>query len=122
VKAKPCKHSRRALVLFEAVKLRLDDDGKVAAWGDTPEMNLWGVIEHRRCAKCGDVGMYFARKGFGETTERKALARYGVKPAALPAPPNHRETTYKVPPQEGLWPFPSIERPLVPLTTKGASS
>jgi hypothetical protein len=118
MKAKPCKHTRRAVVEFHAVKLKLDADGNVIAWGNTPEMDRWGVVEHRRCAKCGEVGMFWARKGFGETTERKALARYGVKPAALPAPPNHKPKSYPIPPQEGLWPFPCAERPLQPINTR----
>lgn len=114
-KPKPCRHSRTALVKYEAVKLKLNEDGTVHSWGDTPGMDRWAVIEHKRCAKCGEVRMFWSRKGFGEATERKALARYGVKPAVLPAPPNYRPPTYKVPPQEGLWPFPSSTNPLVPL-------
>lgn len=119
-KAKPCRHSRRALIQHEAVKIQLDTDGQVVAWGDAPGMDRWAVVEHKRCAKCGDVAMFFARKGFGEPTERKALARYGVKPAALPAPPNYRPPTVKAPPQDGLWPFPSRTNPLVPLAKERA--
>lgn len=104
-KSKPCRHSRRALMKYEAVKLRLDENGKVLAWGDTPDMDKWAVIEHRRCAKCGDTGMFFARKGFGEATERKALTRYGIKPAALPAPPNHKVKPAIAVPLT-CWPFP----------------
>lgn len=108
-KAKPCAHRRRAQVEYHAVKIQLGDDGKVIAWGDTPEMKHWAVVVDMRCARCGDLAKFFARKGFGETTERKALARFGVKPAALPAPPNHKEKPAVTVPGTG-WPFPCSTR------------
>lgn len=119
-KAKPCRHTRGAIVKYEAVPVHVDAAGELVSWAPgaesrVPEQTRWGVLCDWKCARCGDVILRFARKGFGEATARKALARYGVKPAALPAPPNYKPPAYKVPPQEGLWPFPSVANPLVPL-------
>ena len=87
-KPKPCKHSRRAVVKFEAQRATIKH-GTVIAWGDTPEMDRWLVVEDMRCAKCGDVQLRFARRGFNATSEREALRRYGVKDEnALPPPAN----------------------------------
>lgn len=109
-KPKPCKHSRRAVVKFEAVKVQLDESGVLVAWGNTPDMNLWGVIEDRRCARCGHVGLFFARKGFGEATERKALSRYGVKTGGLPPPPNYKPKAEPIAAPLTCWPFPVSSR------------
>ena len=106
-KAKPCAHRRWKITRRVAVTDHRED-GQV----ETDPRKRYRVLEALRCVRCETAGTRWSR--FYGATERAALKRAGVLEQDLPAPPNHKPKTYPVPDQDGLWPFPSTDRPLVP--------
>lgn len=97
-KPKPCTHRRRIVSGHRATAYEVDGlEGRV--------FKRWRVLETLRCVKCGDESHRWSRKGHGAGTEREALKRYGVDPALLPAPGNHKDKPPAAAPLTS-WPFP----------------
>jgi hypothetical protein len=92
--AKPCSHRRRVV------------SGYCACSFEVAGFVCWRVQEDMKCVKCGDVTCRWSRKGYGARTARDALKRYGVLPADLPPPANHKPKTQPLAVRTTGWPFP----------------
>jgi hypothetical protein len=93
VTVKPCRHTRRAVVGFEARPVELSGG------------QLWRVREDLRCAKCGELSRRWSRKGYLAESKRDCLKRYGAPLEDLPAPADHTPGAAAEVPLTS-WPFP----------------